>query len=577
MTLAGAWTLLLIVNTLAGLPVIALFGRSLPASIRLALLPVLGTAVTTVLLFFAHLVFPLRAMVPWLPLVAAAAGLLFVLRFRLRAFPAVVVVSLTLMLSALLLAPFAAVGGPAGFGILNNDNFYWAMADWRVETASRFTPSTDAFQPLPDLGRFRRWGVNNLSTFLRSVVALRPYEAVQITTAFGVLLTGLSVWVLARFSRLHWIAAALAAVAAVGNHFVQRLLLDGFLGWCFGLSFAVAALALLMHRKNSWRQGVLAGVAAAALIAAYYDMLPVFSILAAAGLSLRWQRLPFDTLLGALVVAAPVALIVTPDLLQLIKYASGERSGLPYFRLSDPVTTVLHLTGAADFYQYVFQKYGAEPWQYICAGCVLLCLALCARWKAAVTLPVVAAAALAAAFLLRGQEYQAHRLAATSWTILPVVLFGGARHKLRLALVAVTAVLLVVPLVRLTGLLRASPVLAAGPEREVGSKWLRQMPPDGQVLIDVPDNTEIHFGHWLYMEAVQFFGVDDRRVVMPRVELAYQAPVTPPLNRINLAGVTHVLRSHRPGRVQLDEELIAQNSKYRFYRVRRLATNSARP
>lgn len=582
---AAAFAVLLIVNWAAGSLLFRLAGLRLPVSVQLALTPVLGYSLISLFLFWIHLVVPLSGKLALLGIFPALAGASLAVRdvlrnrtrlelgFR-RLFPAALIVAVVAISGGIVLVPWFRAGELSAFGITNNDTFYYAITDWRVQQHTYLYTAGAESVLASSAEAARRWGMNYQSLLLRAISGLRSWESVQLVGAFALVLVALTGWCVARAGRARWVPALLCALLAGCNHFVFRLSVDGFLGFITGLPLFVATLILAAYLKDSYRGGLLTGIAGAGLTLFYYELLPLLLLcLGLVILMRRPLRLPLRGIAGAAAAWIVAAAGTLPSAIAQIRYASIVKMPGTYFDFSDLRGTALHLFGTVDLYQYLSKAPEIAWWQY--AGAILAAIVVTSTFlraaRAHPLVPVLPLIAVAAYLLLtRKLEYQAHRMLALASVFLPGLLLRKVRSPLEQALMVLASVCLILPVWQLSGRAAGSPVRAGASEREMGDNWLRSVPPEGRVLIDVPDDRDIFYSHWMYLELLKAFDGNEKRIVFPRVALSYLNS-TPPLDEIDVAGVTHVVRAHSPGRVDGNLALVKANARYKFLRVQSAA------
>jgi hypothetical protein len=258
--------------------------------------------------------------------------------------------------------------------------------------------------------------------------------------------------------------------------------------------------------------------------------------------------------------------VLLPGIVDQALYASTVRFSTRFFDMSDLDGTLMHLLGMFDIVEYVYAKSSPALWQY--AGGLLVAFCFTRLRRSSPVLPAIAITIVFGAYLLfvRAQEYQANRMLAIAWALAPPVLFGWIRGSRELGIGAVTTLLLLTSVLPLSSRAAQSPITTSQTEREMG-RWLAAIPDNAKVLIDVPDDTQIWYLHWMYQEALHRFRGDDSKLAIMSVALSYIATVKP--DETDLTGVTHILRRNMPGQVQADATPVAQNSKYRLLRVNR--------
>jgi hypothetical protein len=581
------FALLLAAAMLAGYLPVRMLARSWPSTCRLALQSVLGAGIMALAVAWVHFFSALGdrlAFAALVPVAAGAAALALDIKRRNVAMlsrPNLLWTGLSLAAAALVLAPFFVLGSATSFGLYSNDAFWWTAADWRVQHYRFGVSESEVTSPMARVAiEFKRYGFNYLSVLIQRLTGLRSWQVVHVNGAFGLFLLIQAGWLLARRLRVWWLMAALIALGAAANHLMYRVFLDAVLAFQFGLAFLVAIVAVYLSpipRSEGTRRAILLGLLTASLGVFYADLLPAAGV---AGIAVSVAMLATGTLSRRhLVIAAGGALVcaaaMLPMLLALPEHLRHVATFVlpgPHYRFDDRLHSWMHLFGAMDLYQYM-HRIPDHRVQYIgAAAATALAIRALTAFERAQRAFLTAGAVIVCFFLLwrylmlNGQEYSAHRVTVFAFPFALVLLLASIRsgksllQRTWIAVAFLAFVCNLYPAYRMLAYLRTNYIAVTPVEREIGDAWIPALPPGTKVTIDVEEDLELFYGHYMYAEVLHGTGGDESRINLPRT--FYNFVQGTPVENFNLDTTGYVLRRKGRGRLLGPFRTVASSGRY---------------
>lgn len=568
--IAAVFATLLGFSYVAGYSAVRYLGRGLTAGERMASMPLAGAALIGLVALWIHCFAPFRGALVYVSLLPVLPGAVLlawdVLRGRLRN-PGPFVPLLQAVGALLVLLPFIVTGGAGTVGLFNNDGFWWTQADHLVRNTTQ-SGALDSLLVENAMG-FRRYGANYLSLIAQAITGLRSWETIHITAAFGTFLLINAGWLLTRTFRLWWPFALIAALGAAMNSYMYRTLLDAIIGFQFGFAWVLAVVALALRpMPTDWkpRAGLIALFLSA--IGTYYTefLLLVTGMTGAGLLGMAASRQLRLRQIASLAASGATGVILLGPLVVNIAGHTGFIAGfhipVPLYRWDWAVGNFLHFTGMMDHVQY-----GTGPeaiaLQYVGAVAILILLAGAIRYDGARRwLPLGAILLLLACafafFTIRRQEYTAHRFTVLMSPFLIVLLLAFLRppRRIWMGIAAVVVLCASYPAWRMLSYLPDNYIRTTDSERQIGNEWMPKYVRNGRLLIDLPEDLKLFYGHYMYWEAMHGLGGDEHRIV-------YSGPVYSfvPARVTGTAEVTHILRRKDAPRA-VGGKVVASNDRY---------------
>lgn len=568
--IAAVFTTLLGFSGVAGYGPVRFLGRNLSAGERMAAMPLCGAALIGLCALWIHCFAPFRGVLVFVSLLPVLPGAVLLIgdaaRGKLRK-PGLSIPILWIAGALVVLLPFIVIGGPGTVGLFNNDGFWWTVADHLVQnTTQSGTLDSLLVQRTMD---FRRYGTNYLSLIAQAITGLRSWETIHITAAFGTFLLINSAWLLARTFRVWWPFALIAAIGAAANSFLYRTLLDAIIGFQFGFAFVAAVLALAlrpMPREWKYSAGLIA-IFVSGIGTFYTEFLLLVTGMTGAGLMGMFvvRRLQTRQIVALSIAGIAGVLMLGPLIVNVIGhigFIAGFQIPVPLYRWDWLEGNLLHLTGMMDHAQYgtgpaaiVLQYVGAAALVVLLVGAILYDGAR--RW-----LPIGAILLLLCGafvfFTVRHQEYTAHRFTVIMSPFLIVLLLAFLRPP-RWAWIGIAAVVIVCagyPAYRMLSYLPDNYIRTSDSERQIGDEWMAKYVGQEVLLIDLPEDLNLFYGHYMYWEAMHGLGGHEENIV-------YSGPTYSfiPSRLTNMDRVRFILRRQNAGRAA-GGRVVAVNDRY---------------
>jgi hypothetical protein len=161
----------------------------------------------------------------------------------------------------------------------------------------------------------------------------------------------------------------------------------------------------------------------------------------------------------------------------------------------------------------------------------------------------------------KGQQYSAHRVVVFSAPFAIALAFGWIpRTRVWIAIGAAAFVLNLYPAARMVNYLRTNYIRVTAEEREIGDRWIPQLPPESRVMIDIEEDLQLFYSHYMYAEVLRGVGGDERRIVFPRTFYSFVKGTL--VEDFDPQRVDYVIRRKGVGRLRGTFQTIATNRVY---------------
>jgi hypothetical protein len=347
-------------------------------------------------------------------------------------------------------------------------------------------------------------------------------------------------------------------------------------GFQFGFAFVVAVVAIALRPIPAdwkYRSGLIALLVAGigTFFTEFLALVGGVTAAAFAGLAVA-RRLKLRQVTAVAAAGFAGVVLLGPFIVNIVAhigFIAGFQIPVPHYRWDWHVGNLLHFSGMMDHAQY---GTGPDPvaLQYLGAVSVAVLLARAIRYSGTRRwLPLGGVLVLLfLAFLFfayRHQEYTAHRFAVIMSPFAIVLLLGFLRPGKRvwMAIAALVVVCGAYPAYRMLRFIPGNYIRVTNDERQIGEEWIPQYVRQGHLLIDLPEDLNLFYGHYMYWEAMRALGGDEKRIVYSGPVFSF-VPSTP----LNIAKVRYILRRKGIGSIIGNSRTAASNARYELLELR---------